>query len=478
LLIDSDGRGGFHIWVVFGAAVPNEDAYRLGRWLAADHAGFGLMSPPEHFPKRPRFPHGKIGSWVRLFGRHHTRPWWSRIWGGTSRGWLAGRVAAAEILATAPAAVDLAAILPPEAPRARGALLPREELDGLEPLEKVRTQLDALGLKCEETADGLVAQCPHHVGDRLNFEARELQADRRMPGGRVFPAGTVLVCCQAYHDVAGPGGCGQDNVIRSLGLRPRDLFPEGEAFRPRRGAGRRPRVESPPPRPPLTEGELERWSERASRFEAAIRRGRARRLDELADRLGVPSDALARFHVGWRADDRRRVGDHLVPGRCWTIPERDGRERITGINRRYEDGTKRAMPGTRRGLYVPDGWREMPGPVFVPEGFSDAAALVAVGACAIGRPSVGAGVDELIELLGGDARSIVILGENDAKPALRDGEPIIEGGKPVLRHPGYVGAVAACRRLRAALGRDDVAVKMPPDRFKDVRELLSGGGLG
>ena len=51
-------------------------------------------------------------------------------------------------------------------------------------------------------------------------------------------------------------------------------------------------------------------------------------------------------------------------------------------------------------------------------------------------------------------------------------------GKPVECHRGHDGAVAACRRLRALLGRDDVTVRMPPEGFKDVREYLTrGGGL-
>ncbi|WP_171475045.1 hypothetical protein [Frigoriglobus tundricola] len=45
------------------------------------------------------------------------------------------------------------------------------------------------------------------------------------------------------------------------------------------------------------------------------------------------------------------------------------------------------MPGSKRGLTLPTGWRDRPGPVFVVEGPTDAAALTAAGLAAVGRPS-------------------------------------------------------------------------------------------
>ncbi len=148
----------------------------------------------------------------------------------------------------------------------------------------------------------------------------------------------------------------------------------------------------------------------------------------------------------------------MVPGACWTFPERDGRGRVTGINRRYENGEKRAMAHSRRGLYLPDGYSVMPEPVLVPEGVSDAAALVAAGATAFGRPDAGGGVEQLAELLADDPRDVVILGDRDAKA---DG-----------RWPGQVGADATARRLTALLGRH-VFMVMPPEGYKDVRLFIN-----
>ena len=358
----------------------------------------------------------------------------------------------------------------------------RAELRDLKPLDRVLAQLDAMDLEYQKTYSGYAGRCPNHLGEpgRLNFEVVELERDTETRTGSVLPSGSVLLYCQAYGDLHGPDGCTQARVIKALGLLPCDLYPDvAGGYRPYLPQGGRYRIaESGMNKPPLSDDEIELFEEKTDRFEAAIRGRHSGRMGQLADQLGVATEALARFRVGWRKPDFHRVGEETVEGQCWTIPEQDGWGRVTAINRRYEDGEKRIMAGGRRGLYVPDGWEDIPGPIDLPEGFSDAAALVARGACAIGRPSVTGGVAELGVLLADDPRSIVILGENDAKPVRRDGEIVMEGGETVLRHPGYDGAVAACRKLRALLRRSDITVSMPPQGFKDIRAFLTRkGGL-
>jgi len=95
MLIDSNGKGGFHIRMLFYRPVLSCHALAFGTWLASDYANFGVQRP-EVFPKQA-FPTGKrIGSWLRLPGHHHTRDHWSRVWDGTT--WLDGSAAVSYLL--------------------------------------------------------------------------------------------------------------------------------------------------------------------------------------------------------------------------------------------------------------------------------------------------------------------------------------------------------------------------------------------
>jgi hypothetical protein len=110
LLLDSNGIGGFHLWIIFPTAVPMADAWRLGKWLVRDHRRYGLTRPPESFPKSPRLTAKRIGSFVRLPGRHHSREHWTKVW--DSRRWLEGAGAIRAILAVEGADVDLERAIP------------------------------------------------------------------------------------------------------------------------------------------------------------------------------------------------------------------------------------------------------------------------------------------------------------------------------------------------------------------------------
>lgn len=87
LLIDSDGKGGFHVIIVFADPIPAAIAYWFFRWLARDWRGLNLPKRPETFPKQPAL-NGRFGNWLRLVGRHHTREHWARLWDGSQ--WLEG----------------------------------------------------------------------------------------------------------------------------------------------------------------------------------------------------------------------------------------------------------------------------------------------------------------------------------------------------------------------------------------------------
>jgi hypothetical protein len=176
------------------------------------------------------------------------------------------------------------------------------------------------------------------------------------------------------------------------------------------------------------------------------------------------------YNVTYAAQD---VGYHAADalGPCWTFPERDGAGRVIGILRRYcgplpfESKTNKfAMPFGKRGLFIPQGWRQRLGAIWLCEGPSDALALTALHLAAIGRPSnTGGGrfLAELLRDLPAD-RLLIVLGEYDAKP---DGS-----------WPGRDGAARLAAGLEASLGRPVFWV-LPPATAKDVRAWVCGHRL-
>jgi hypothetical protein len=123
LLIDSNGRGGYHLLLLFDGPTATEKVFAFGKWLTRDWKDLGLAEAPETFPKQASIKVGGFGNWLRLPGRHHTRDHWSRVWDGEAERWLEGTPAIKAILATvgtptsAIPAEALAASKP--APRAR-----------------------------------------------------------------------------------------------------------------------------------------------------------------------------------------------------------------------------------------------------------------------------------------------------------------------------------------------------------------------
>ena len=106
LLLDSNGRGGFHLVLLFTEPVPTETVYLLMKWLTRDFAAHGLTKQPETFPKqRAVTDEHPFGNWLRLPGRHHTRDHYTKVWDGLR--WLDGTAAAEAIKATTGGSADL-----------------------------------------------------------------------------------------------------------------------------------------------------------------------------------------------------------------------------------------------------------------------------------------------------------------------------------------------------------------------------------
>lgn len=104
LLMDSNGIGGFHLLVVFAEPMSTASVHTFGSKLVADFDRRGLDHMPEVFPDKPTW--GHYGDWLRLPGRHHSRPHYTRVWNdephAASR-WLGGHDAIDRILNTRPA---------------------------------------------------------------------------------------------------------------------------------------------------------------------------------------------------------------------------------------------------------------------------------------------------------------------------------------------------------------------------------------
>lgn len=104
LLLDSNGIGGFHLMILFAEPMNTQQVHQFGMQLVSDYAKRGLDAKPEVFPGKPTWDH--YGYWLRLPGRHHTRPHYTRVWNDdpyADSKWLVGNDAIDRILATRPA---------------------------------------------------------------------------------------------------------------------------------------------------------------------------------------------------------------------------------------------------------------------------------------------------------------------------------------------------------------------------------------
>ncbi len=103
MLFDSNGAGGFHLWVLFNEPAPTQQVFDFAQWLIADWQELQLDKLPETFPKNVK--QDSLGSWFRLPGLHHTRDHYSAVWAGDDGlddPWLTGHAAIDTVLANIP----------------------------------------------------------------------------------------------------------------------------------------------------------------------------------------------------------------------------------------------------------------------------------------------------------------------------------------------------------------------------------------
>jgi hypothetical protein len=135
LVEDSNGMGGFHVWIIFNRPVPTPIVFAFLKWLIRDWQALGLCKEPEVFPKQAEIGEEEFGNWLRLPGLHHTRDHRSRFYDGER--WLEGNDACLFFLSYTPVDPDL---IPREA---RESLGPVSRPDPRPPLQGVNGQVKA-----------------------------------------------------------------------------------------------------------------------------------------------------------------------------------------------------------------------------------------------------------------------------------------------------------------------------------------------
>lgn len=180
--------------------------------------------------------------------------------------------------------------------------------------------------------------------------------------------------------------------------------------------------------------------------------------DQLAQALGVKEPALEVLDVGagWDAF-RQEVFS------SW--PERLPNGKVAGIMRRYASGEKLTLSGSRHGLYFQEEWDTGFGPLIVPEGGSDTAALISLGLTTIGRYSNTGGGAYISQMIQGFKRPILVLGENDR----REDERCHPCPGCFLCWPGKFGAIATAKLIHQQTGKQTYWSMLPS---KDVREWM------
>lgn len=103
LLFDSNGVGGYHLYVFLDREYPLADVYAFADQLRSDWEPLGLPRKPEIFPPKPAVKPDDLPYALRVPGRHHTRLHYSRVWnfdGISDTDWLEGGEAIEAMLNT------------------------------------------------------------------------------------------------------------------------------------------------------------------------------------------------------------------------------------------------------------------------------------------------------------------------------------------------------------------------------------------
>jgi hypothetical protein len=169
ILMDSNGVGGYHIWTLFDREYPLPDVYDFADEVRSDWEAMMLPRKPEIFPPKREVDDDDLPYGLRLPGRHHTRPHYTRVRNFDALGeneWLEGGEAIEAMLAARPASLPKpakkkrAAAAKNTAPKKARAIT---SSSGAAPRRKPRVCLDL---------DGVLARYegwrgPEHIGSPL-----------------------------------------------------------------------------------------------------------------------------------------------------------------------------------------------------------------------------------------------------------------------------------------------------------------------
>lgn len=162
------------------------------------------------------------------------------------------------------------------------------------------------------------------------------------------------------------------------------------------------------------------------------------RLEAFAAALGVLPKVLTMLGLGWT-------------GRVWAFPMVDSERRFIGIRYRApHTAAKWSERGGREGLFAPLSG-PIEGPILLPEGATDAAALLGLDFDVAGRPSCAGGIRHAIAV--GRGRDCVVVADRDP--------------------PGQRGAEALAAALLSVAA--SVRVVTPPAPHKDARAWVGSG---
>jgi hypothetical protein len=420
LLFDSNGAGGYHVWVLLGRLTPMAQAWRLGKYLVRANEAFGLAEPPETFPKSPHLTGKRFGGWVRIFGRHHKRPFWTRVWDERSRRWAEGEAAVALILDTIPVPVDTAALLPADFTAEPHREEPVDTAPASRPLEygrrcRARLAGEALPL----LRGGEVDRYDDWLG--IGMSLHELGGiglwlwDTWSRGSAKYRSGETREKWQTFQtgDDDGPGMLGLGTLFQRAAAYGFKGHLASRRWAEYQEQGRGVLDPGEDPDRLADEARDQKFSLACDEAVAALE-ARPDLRAELAAAWGVSEATTRLIGVGLREDLERWVDLYMPTGR-WaiTVPLSSILGLTVGYAKIYV-GTERKTQlawDSRPGLVVPWDLEARDGPVVVCGDPADTARALELGGRAVGLPEPAAPLEELVSFLTGDlaaGRDVVV----------------------------------------------------------------------